>query len=71
MMASFWSEYDYAAEWSARNGYAGNVGDPLPEYLSGVCVGMINDDPEAFQVGVRACRYALAMNRHNLPANEE
>lgn len=59
--AALWREYDAAAEWCARRGIAGNIGDPLPELLSGDCAALINDDPEAFSERVRQTAYALAM----------
>ena len=55
-----WKEYDAAAEWSAKRGLKGEIGDPLPNLLSGPCLRLINDDPEAFQFRVRLMGYALA-----------
>lgn len=56
-------EYDYAAEWCARNGHDGKAGSPLPDLLSGECCAAIDNDPEAFADRVRECAYALASER--------
>lgn len=58
---AMWREYDYAADWCARQGFAGDIGDPLPNYLSGWCCDAINADPEAFASRVREAAYARAM----------
>ncbi len=57
-----WIEYDSAAEWCARRGLKGNIGDPLPNLMSGAAVALINEDPDAFADRVRLTAYALAMN---------
>ncbi len=54
-------EYDAAAMDLARRGLTGDIGDPLPNLMSGATVDAINEDPEAFQQHVRMCAYALAM----------
>ena len=66
-MRNNWTVYDSVAEWCAKRGIAGNVGDPLPNLLSVAVCQLIDDDPEAFQKRVKECGYALAMNRLNLP----
>ncbi len=58
-----WSEYDSAAEWCAKRGIIGRIGDRLPENLSRECYDLINDDFEAFQKRIRESAYALAMNK--------
>ena len=63
MSVDVWREYDSAAEWCAKRGLKGAVGEPLPHLISGETVDMINDDPDAFQERVRQTAYALAMNR--------
>jgi hypothetical protein len=60
-MNNHWIEYDAAAEWCARKGLKGAIGDPLPNLMSGATVNAINEDPEAFAKRVRQCAYALAM----------
>lgn len=62
-----WAVYDSAAEWCAKRGIAGKVGDPLPNLLSSDVFVLIDDDPEAFQRRVRECRYAIEMEKLNLP----
>jgi hypothetical protein len=57
-----WETYDAVAEWCAKRGLKGNVGDPLPNLLSGDVAALINADPEAFARRVRMTAYALAMN---------
>lgn len=54
-------EYDAAAKDLARRGLKGEIGDPLPNLMSGATVDAINDDPEAFQKRVQQFAYALAM----------
>lgn len=70
-VASVWSEYDSAAEWCAKRGIRGNVGDRLPLNLSGLCLNLIAEDPEAFAERIRATAYALACarteSRHQAP----
>jgi hypothetical protein len=61
------SEYDSAAEWCAKRGLKGVIGDALPSLLSIQTVILINNDPEAFQNRVNACAYRLAMEKLNLP----
>jgi|ERR1700677_3135923 len=56
-----WNTYDSCAEWQAKRGFTGAIGDPLPELLSGCVLKLINDDPEAFQNRVRQCAYAMSM----------
>lgn len=56
-----WAEYDRVAEWCAKNGIAGNVGDPLPNFTADDVCREIDDDPEAFAEHVRATAYRLAM----------
>lgn len=60
-----WLEYDSAAEWCAKRGLRGVVGDSLPNLMSGAAVDLINADPEAFEERVRFTAYALAMERHD------
>lgn len=62
----YWREYDYCADWCARNGHNGDVGSPLPDYISGTVQELIDYDPEAFADRVRSARYAMAMNRLNI-----
>lgn len=54
-------EYDAAAEWCARHGHKGKIGDPLPNLLSTRAQAEIDADPDAFQERVRAFAYAQAM----------
>lgn len=58
-----WATYDAVAEWCARRGLKGAIGDPLPNLLSASVAKLINDDPEAFEERVRLTAYALAMER--------
>jgi hypothetical protein len=58
-----WKEYDAAAEWCAKLGYAGRDGDPLPSNMSVESVALINADPESFERRVKDYAYALAMNK--------
>ena len=59
-------EYDWAAEDMAKKGLRGNIGDPLPNFISADVMDAINNDPEAFQQRVRECAYALAMGKLKL-----
>lgn len=59
-----WQIYDSCAEWCAKRGLKGNIGDPLPNLLSREVERLINDDPEAFAERVRQTAYALAMEKH-------
>lgn len=59
-MMSNWKAYDQAAEWCARRGLKGAIGDPLPNYLGSDVNDMINEDPEAFEKRVRECAYSIA-----------
>jgi hypothetical protein len=61
---SWLPEYDAAADWCARRGIKGDVGDPLPDGLSAACLEAIQDDPDAFQERVRATAYAISMEGH-------
>jgi hypothetical protein len=45
---NFWQEFDSAAEWSAKRGYRGKIGDPLPEFISARLARYINEYPEGF-----------------------
>ena len=56
-----WQEYDYAADWCARRGLRGGIGDRLPEGLSEKAKSFIDDDPEAFEQRVTDFAYATAM----------
>ena len=56
-----WLEYDRAAMDLARRNLTGKIGDSLPLNMSGEAVDLINDDPEAFELRVRQCAYALSM----------
>lgn len=56
-------EYDAAAEWCARRGQTGKIGDPLPPMLSAATLEEINADPEAFGERVRCFAYAQACER--------
>lgn len=56
-----WHEYDDAAEWCARRGVKGSVGDLLPALMSAECAALIDDDTEAFAERVRGFAYAHAM----------
>lgn len=61
------SEYDAAAEYCARLGLTGEVGDPLPPNMdSDGALWWINAAPEAFQQRVRECAYWIAMERVNI-----
>jgi hypothetical protein len=62
-----WTEYDAAADWCAKRGLRGVVGDPLPELISQEVATLIDADPEAFEEHVRMTAYANAMNALNLP----
>ena len=57
--AAMWAEYDAAAEWCARRGFAGEIGDPLPD-MGGDTHDAINADPVAFARRVRETVYMLA-----------
>jgi hypothetical protein len=59
-----WIEYDNAAEWCAKRGLKGKIGDPLPNLMSKAAVDLINEDPEAFEQRVRGTAYAIAMSGH-------
>lgn len=63
-MREIWEEYDAAAEWCARRGIEGKVGDRLPEGLSMRVWREIEKDPDAFQLRIRETAYAIAMERH-------
>jgi len=65
MNAIDWNEYDSAAEWCAKRGLKGAIGDPLPNLMSGATVDEINEHPEEFQERVRMTAYALAMEKHD------
>jgi hypothetical protein len=58
-----WREYDQIAEDMAKRGLTGEVGQPLPMYISTLAYNMINDDLEAFQQRVKDCAYMLAMQK--------
>jgi len=59
-------EYSAAAEWCARRGLKGRLGDPLPCNMgSPGAVDYIDADPEAFEDEVRRCAYMLAMEKHS------
>jgi hypothetical protein len=60
-MSDAWKEYDFAAEDLAKKGLKGEIGDPLPEYMTLEAVKLINDDPEAFERRVKDFAYARAM----------
>ena len=62
-----WYAYDSCAEWCARRGLRGLIGDPLPNLLDSRVVALINEDPEAFRIRVAQCAYALAMDGLNIP----
>ena len=70
-MNNAWKEYDSAADRVAIrhiNGLPLNRpwGDViLPTGLSTACEALIQEDPEAFIVRVRACAYARAMRNAN------
>ena len=61
-----WTEYDQAADWCAKRGLRGSVGDQLPQCMGATTVQLINEDPEAFQLRVQAFAYERAM-RGTLP----
>lgn len=62
------SEYDSAAQWCARRGLTGAVGDPLPNLMdSDGALKWINAHPEAFQQRVKDFAYMMAMDKLNLP----
>lgn len=56
-------EYDAAAEWCAKRGFAGKPGDLLPPLLSTACTNEILLDPEPFQKRIRETAYALAFDK--------
>ncbi len=58
-----WCEYDAAADWCAARNLKGKIGDPLPNLMSKAAVDLISSDPEAFEIRVRQCAYARAMER--------
>ncbi len=60
-----WAEYDSAAEWCAKRGLTGDIGDSLPIGTSHTVVLEINYDIEAFKKRVNEFAYALAMEKHN------
>jgi hypothetical protein len=64
-METIWTEYDSAAEWCARRGIAGRVGDNLPPCMSLRVLREINADPDAWEQRVRDTAYALAMSRRD------
>lgn len=59
----FGSEYDSAAEWCAKRGIKGAIGDRLPDLLSDVVAQEINDHPEEFMRRVKEMAYALTMRK--------
>jgi hypothetical protein len=58
----FWREYDAAAEWCAKRGVKGIVGDSLPEGITDNVAREIYDDREAFERRVREKDAELAEN---------
>lgn len=57
-------EYDSAAEWCARKGLKGEIGDPLPANMNANgALKWINADPESFQERVRQFAYGMAMEK--------
>lgn len=55
------SEYDSAAEWCAKRGFKGTVGDPLPCNMeTNGALKYIQADPEAFERRVREFAYGLS-----------
>lgn len=61
------AEYDSAAEWCAKRGLSGKIGDPLPANMSaGGALKYINADPESFQRRVREMAYGIAMDGHSV-----
>lgn len=54
-------EYDSAAEWCAKRGLRGVIGDPLPPNLSASAMMEIAFDSDAFECRVRETAYMLAM----------
>ena len=62
-IARKWNEYDSAAEWCAKRGLKGTIGDPLPNLLSVAVSDEIDADTEAFERRVRECAYALACEK--------
>lgn len=56
-------EWQAAAHWQAQRGLTGQIGDPLPNLLSGAVLREINEHPEDWQVEVRRAAYALARER--------
>ena len=45
---NFWQEFDSAARWLAKRGYRGEIGEPLPEFISARLARYINEYPEGF-----------------------
>jgi hypothetical protein len=62
--------YDACAEWCAKRGLKGAIGDPLPDLLSKEVLDFINEDPEAFEERVRQTAYALAMGKNATPSGQ-
>lgn len=58
-----WAEYDSAAEYLAKRGLKGVMGDPLPENITPEAHKLICDDPEAFERRVKDFAYGLAMEK--------
>lgn len=58
--SDLWCVYDSCAEWCAKRGLKGEIGDPLPNLLPSEVHDLINEDPEAFASRVRQTAYALA-----------
>jgi len=58
-----WKAYNAAAEWCAKRGSKGAIGDQLPNLMGSGTVALINADPEAFADHVRMTAYALAMEK--------
>lgn len=66
------AEYDAAAEWCAKRGLKGSIGDALPLNMdSDGALCCINADPEAFQERVRQFAYALAMEKPTTTEGEK
>ena len=66
------TEYDAAAEWCAKRGLKGSIGDALPLNMdSDGALRWINSDPEAFQERVRQFAYALAMEKPTTTEEEK
>ena len=60
-----WEEYDSVAEYLAKRGLTGDIGDSLPTGTTHTVFLEINYDIDAFKKRVNEFAYALAMEKHS------